>query len=169
MSTLSVNGAGLSAADKETMVPESERRRALMGSAVGSTIEWYDYFLYGTMSSIIFAKQFFPSDNALVSQMMALATFALAFLVRPLGGVIFSHIGDRVGRKKTLAMTLSMMGLSTVLMGLLPNYAQVGLAAPILLTLLRLMQGLALGGEWGGGVLLAVEYSPRKKLSLIHI
>ncbi|KAG1436887.1 hypothetical protein G6F57_020476 [Rhizopus arrhizus] len=134
-----------------------------MGSAVGSTIEWYDYFLYGTMSSIIFAKQFFPSDNALVSQMMALATFALAFLVRPLGGVIFSHIGDRIGRKKTLAMTLSMMGLSTVLMGLLPNYAQIGLAAPILLTLLRLMQGLALGGEWGGGVLLAVEYSPRTK------
>ncbi|OLU09151.1 MFS transporter [Achromobacter denitrificans] len=145
------------------MVPDSERRRALFGSAVGSTIEWYDYFLYGTMSSIIFAKQFFPSDNALVSQMLALATFALAFLIRPLGGVIFSHIGDRVGRKKTLAMTLSIMGLSTVLMGLLPNYAQIGLAAPILLTVLRLMQGLALGGEWGGGVLLAVEYSPRNK------
>lgn len=165
MSTLSVGGSNpsLAAADKETLVPDAERRRALMGSAVGSTIEWYDYFLYGTMSSIIFAKQFFPSDNALVSQMLALATFALAFLVRPLGGVIFSHIGDRIGRKKTLAMTLSMMGLSTVLMGLLPNYAQVGLAAPIMLTLLRLMQGLALGGEWGGGVLLAVEYSPRKK------
>ncbi|CAB3731653.1 MFS transporter [Achromobacter piechaudii] len=165
MSTLSVDSpnAGLTATDKETLVPDAERRRALMGSAVGSTIEWYDYFLYGTMSSIIFAKQFFPSDNALVSQMMALATFALAFLVRPLGGVIFSHIGDRIGRKKTLAMTLSMMGLSTVLMGMLPNYAQVGLAAPIMLTLLRLMQGLALGGEWGGGVLLAVEYSPRKK------
>lgn len=148
---------------KETLVPDAERRRALFGSAVGSTIEWYDYFLYGTMSSIIFAKQFFPSDNALVSQMLALATFALAFLIRPLGGVIFSHIGDRIGRKKTLAMTLSMMGLSTVLMGLLPNYAGIGLAAPILLTLLRLMQGLALGGEWGGGVLLAVEYSPRQK------
>ena len=152
-----------SMSSKETMVPDSERRRALFGSAVGSTIEWYDYFLYGTMSSIIFAKQFFPSDNALVSQMLALATFALAFLIRPLGGVIFSHIGDRVGRKKTLAMTLSIMGLSTVLMGLLPNYAQIGLAAPILLTVLRLMQGLALGGEWGGGVLLAVEYSPRNK------
>ena len=150
-------------ADKETMVPDAERKRALIGSAVGSTIEWYDYFLYGTMSSIIFAKQFFPSDNALVSQMLSLATFALAFLIRPIGGVIFSHIGDRIGRKKTLAMTLSMMGLSTVLMGLLPNYAQIGILAPILLTVLRLLQGLALGGEWGGGVLLAVEYSPRKK------
>lgn len=162
MSSTSFNAQDSMAA-KETMVPDSERRRALFGSAVGSTIEWYDYFLYGTMSSIIFAKQFFPSDNALVSQMLALATFALAFLIRPLGGVIFSHIGDRVGRKKTLAMTLSMMGLSTVLMGLLPNYAQIGMAAPILLTLLRLLQGLALGGEWGGGVLLAVEYSPRAK------
>jgi len=162
MSSTSLNALD-SMSSKETMVPDSERRRALFGSAVGSTIEWYDYFLYGTMSSIIFAKQFFPSDNALVSQMLALATFALAFLIRPLGGVIFSHIGDRVGRKKTLAMTLSIMGLSTVLMGLLPNYAQIGLAAPILLTVLRLMQGLALGGEWGGGVLLAVEYSPRNK------
>ena len=162
MSSTSLNALD-SMGSKETMVPDSERRRALFGSAVGSTIEWYDYFLYGTMSSIIFAKQFFPSDNALVSQMLALATFALAFLIRPLGGVIFSHIGDRVGRKKTLAMTLSIMGLSTVLMGLLPNYAQIGLAAPILLTVLRLMQGLALGGEWGGGVLLAVEYSPRNR------
>lgn len=163
MSSTSLNDLGTAAHDKETLVPDAERRRALLGSAVGSTIEWYDYFLYGTMSSIIFAKQFFPSDNALVSQMMALATFALAFLIRPIGGVIFSHIGDRIGRKKTLAMTLSMMGVSTVLMGLLPNYAQIGLLAPVLLTLLRLMQGLALGGEWGGGVLLAVEYSPRHK------
>ncbi|OZI48671.1 MFS transporter [Bordetella genomosp. 4] len=162
MSSISIDELS-KATQKETMVPAIERKRALIGSAVGSTIEWYDYFLYGTMSSIIFAKQFFPSDNALVSQMMSLATFALAFLIRPLGGVIFSHIGDRIGRKKTLAMTLSMMGLSTVFMGLLPNYAQIGLLAPILLIILRLLQGLALGGEWGGGVLLAVEYSPRQK------
>lgn len=162
MSSTSFNDR-VSFSEKEHLVPDAERRRALFGSAVGSTIEWYDYFLYGTMSSIIFAKQFFPSDNALVSQLLALATFALAFLIRPLGGVIFSHIGDRIGRKKTLAMTLSMMGVSTVLMGFLPNYAQIGLWAPILLTLLRLMQGLALGGEWGGGVLLAVEYSPRNR------
>ncbi|MCI1008119.1 MHS family MFS transporter [Pseudomonas oryzihabitans] len=155
--------AAAAAPSQECLVPASERRRALLGSAVGSTIEWYDYFLYGTMASIIFAKQFFPSDDPLVSQLLALAAFALAFLVRPLGGILFSHVGDRIGRKKTLAITLSLMGASTVLMGLLPNYAQIGIWAPILLTLLRLLQGLALGGEWGGGVLLAVEYSPRQR------
>ena len=159
----SAGHAGLTADIKETMVPDAERRRALLGSAVGSTIEWYDYFLYGTMASIIFAKQFFPSTDPLVSQLLALAAFALAFVIRPLGGVIFAHVGDRVGRKKTLAITLSMMGMSTVCMGLLPNYDQIGVWAPILLSVLRLMQGLALGGEWGGGVLLAVEYSPRHR------
>ena len=144
----------------EVSISDSDRRRALFGSAVGSTIEWYDYFLYGTMSSIVFAELFFPSTDALRSQLLALASFALAFLIRPLGGIFFSHVGDRIGRKKTLAITLSMMGLSTVLMGLIPTYSQIGVWAPITLTLLRLAQGFALGGEWGGGVLLAVEYSP---------
>lgn len=142
------------------------RRRALWGSAVGSTIEWYDYFLYGTMSGLIFGPLFFPSDNAAVSQMLSLATFALAFVIRPFGGVIFSHIGDRIGRKKTLVITLSLMGVSTVLMGLLPNYAAIGLAAPILLTVLRMLQGVALGGEWGGCLLLAVEYSEKNRRGL---
>ena len=142
------------------------RRRALWGSAVGSTIEWYDYFLYGTMSGLIFGPLFFPSDNAAVSQMLSLATFALAFVIRPFGGVIFSHIGDRIGRKKTLVITLSLMGVSTVLMGLLPTYAAIGLAAPILLTVLRMLQGVALGGEWGGGLLLAVEYSEKNRRGL---
>jgi MFS family permease len=142
------------------------RRRALWGSAVGSTIEWYDYFLYGTMSGLIFGPLFFPSDNAAVSQMLSLATFALAFVIRPFGGVIFSHIGDRIGRKKTLVITLSLMGVSTVLMGLLPTYAAIGLVAPILLTLLRMLQGVALGGEWGGGLLLAVEYSEKNRRGL---
>lgn len=148
---------------KDQIITDSERRKALMGSAVGSMIEWYDYFLYGTMSAIVFANLFFPSDNPVTSQLLALASFALAFLIRPLGGVIFAHIGDRIGRKKTLAMTLALMGLSTVCMGLLPTYYQIGIWAPILLTILRLIQGLALGGEWGGGVLLAVEYSPKEK------
>jgi MFS family permease len=142
------------------------RRRALWGSAVGSTIEWYDYFLYGTMSGLIFGPLFFPSDNAAVSQMLSLATFALAFVIRPFGGVIFSHIGDRIGRKKTLVITLSLMGVSTVLMGVLPTYAAIGLAAPILLTVLRVLQGVALGGEWGGGLLLAVEYSEKNRRGL---
>lgn len=152
------NGTG-----KETLVGDADRRRALLGSAVGSTIEWYDYFLYGTMSATVFGKLFFPSHNAVTSQLLALASFALAFLIRPIGGILFSHIGDRIGRKKTLAITLSMMGLSTVLIGLTPTYASVGVWSPVLLTLLRLLQGLALGGEWGGGLLLAVEYSPRDR------
>jgi MFS family permease len=144
-------------------VTKKDRSRALWGSAVGSTIEWYDYFLYGTMSGIVFGPLFFPSADGTVSQLLSLATFALAFLVRPLGGVIFSHIGDRIGRKQTLVVTLTLMGVATVAMGLLPTYAAIGVWAPILLTVLRLMQGLALGGEWGGGLLLAVEYSPKEK------
>ncbi len=147
----------------ESTISESDRRRALFGSAVGSTIEWYDYFLYGTMSSIVFAKLFFPSDDPVTSQLLALASFALAFLIRPIGGIVFAHVGDRVGRKKTLVITLSIMGLSTVLIGLTPTYDSIGIWAPILLTVLRLLQGLALGGEWGGGVLLAVEYSPANR------
>jgi metabolite-proton symporter len=148
---------------KDALISTSDRRRALMGSAVGSTIEWYDYFLYGTMSATVFGKLFFPSGDAVTSQLLALASFALAFLIRPIGGIVFSHIGDRIGRKKTLAMTLGIMGVSTVLIGLTPTYASIGLWAPVILTLLRLLQGLALGGEWGGGLLLAVEYSPAKR------
>lgn len=143
-------------------IDRSTRLRALGGSAIGSAVEWYDYFLYGTMASVVFGPLFFPSDNPMISTMLSLASFALAFLVRPIGGIIFSHIGDRIGRKKTLVMTLSLMGVSTAAMGLLPTHAQVGAAAGVILTVLRLIQGLALGGEWGGGVLLAVEYSPRK-------
>jgi len=145
------------------LVAPSDRRRALFGSAIGSTIEWYDYFLYGTMSAIVFGKLFFPASDPVTSQLLALASFALAFLIRPIGGIVFSHVGDRIGRKKTLVITLSMMGLSTVLIGLMPTYAAIGVWAPILLTVLRLVQGLALGGEWGGGLLLAIEYSPREK------
>lgn len=144
-------------------VSQQDRTRALWGSAIGSTIEWYDYFLYGTMSGLVFGPLFFPSDDPLVSQLLALASFALAFFIRPIGGVIFSHIGDRIGRKRTLVMTLTLMGLTTVAIGLVPTYATIGVAAPIILTLLRLLQGVALGGEWGGGLLLAVEYAPKGK------
>src|SRR6476620_2653207 len=144
-------------------IDKALRMRALGGSAVGSAVEWYDYFLYGTMAGIVFGPLFFPSDNPSVSLMLSFASFALAFLVRPIGGILFSHIGDRIGRKKTLVITLSIMGGSTVLMGFLPNYQTVGIWAPILLTLLRLFQGLSLGGEWGGGLLLAVEYAPKNK------
>ena len=150
------------ATDRSALISDGDRRRALFGSAIGSMIEWYDYFLYGTMSAIVFGKLFFPSSDALTSQLLALASFALAFLIRPIGGIVFSHVGDRIGRKKTLVVTLSLMGVSTMLIGLMPTYATIGIWAPILLTVLRLIQGLALGGEWGGGLLLAVEYSPRE-------
>jgi len=139
------------------------RTKALFASAIGSAIEWYDFFLYGTMAALVFQKLFFPNDDPYVSLMLSYASFGLAFLVRPIGGVLFSHIGDRIGRKKTLIITLSIMGGSTVLMGLLPDYQSVGILAPILLILLRLLQGLSLGGEWGGGLLLAVEYAPKNK------
>ncbi len=152
--------------EPSALVPASERRRALAGSAVGSAIEWYDFFLYGTMSALVFGPLFFQSDDPTLSTMLAMAAFALSFLIRPIGGILFSHMGDRIGRKKTLVVTLTLMGASTVLIGLLPTYAVVGIWAPIMLTLLRLVQGLALGGEWGGGLLLAVEYSPRKQRGL---
>lgn len=145
----------------QIVVSDEDRKRALWGSAVGSTIEWYDYFLYGTMSGLVFGPLFFPSNDPTVSQLLALASFALAFLIRPIGGILFSHVGDRIGRKKTLVVTLTLMGVSTVAMGLMPTYSAIGVAAPIILTVLRLLQGLALGGEWGGGLLLAVEYSPK--------
>src|SRR3954464_10872900 len=147
-------------------VDQSTRLRALFSSAIGGAVEWYDYFLYGTMAGIIFGPLFFPSSDPTVSLALSFTSFALAFLVRPIGGIVFSHIGDRVGRKKTLIATLSLMGGSTVLMGLLPTYASIGVWAPILLTALPLIQGLALGGEWGGGLLLAVEYAPRNKRGL---
>jgi metabolite-proton symporter len=147
-------------------VDQPTRLRALISSAIGSAVEWYDYFLYGTMAGIIFGPLFFPSSDPTVSLALSFASFALAFLVRPIGGIFFSHIGDRVGRKKTLIATLSLMGGSTVLMGLLPTYESIGVWAPVLLTALRLVQGLALGGEWGGGLLLAVEYAPRDRRGL---
>lgn len=115
------------------------------------------------MSAIVFGPLFFPSDNPVVEQLLALTSFALAFLIRPVGGILFSHMGDRIGRKKTLVVTLTLMGATTVGIGLVPTYAAIGIAAPIILTFLRLLQGLALGGEWGGGLLMAVEYSPSKK------
>ncbi|GAA1395092.1 MFS transporter [Luteococcus peritonei] len=138
-------------------------RRVLLGSLSGSAIEWYDFLLYGTVAPIIFAKQFFPQGDPFVQLMAAYFGQALTFLIRPLGGVFFAHIGDRVGRKKTLVMTLTIMGLGTVAIGLLPTYAQIGMAAPVLLYLFRIIQGLAIGGEWGGALLLAYEYAPRER------
>lgn len=137
--------------------------KALIASLIGSSIEWYDYFLYGTIAALIFSKLYFPSEDPVVGLMLAYTSFALPFFIRPLGGIIFSHIGDKIGRKKTLVMTLSLMGGATVLIGLLPTYEMIGIWAPILLIFLRLVQGLGIGGEWGGALLLATEYAPPKK------
>ncbi|MFC4354315.1 MFS transporter [Chryseomicrobium palamuruense] len=138
-------------------------RRVLIASLVGSSIEWFDYFLYGTMAALVFNQLFFVSEDPTVGLILAYASFALSFFIRPFGGVIFSHIGDRIGRKKTLVMTLSLMGAATFAMGLLPTYQAIGVAAPIILITLRLIQGLGIGGEWGGALLLATEYAPPER------
>ncbi|WP_230134523.1 MFS transporter [Peribacillus frigoritolerans] len=143
-----------------------QMRRILIASLVGSSIEWFDYFLYGTVSALVFNQLFFVNEDPTIGLLLSYASFALAFFIRPFGGVIFSHIGDRIGRKKTLVLTLSLMGVATFGMGLLPTYQAVGIWAPILLITLRLVQGLGIGGEWGGALLLAVEYAPAEKRGL---
>lgn len=137
--------------------------KVLTASLSGSTIEWFDFFLYATAAAFIFDKQFFPTDDPYLSQMLSYLTLALTFFIRPFGGIIFAHIGDRIGRKKTLVVTLSMMGGATVAIGLLPTFDQVGMLAPALLILCRIIQGLAIGGEWGGALLLAYEYAPKSR------
>lgn len=130
---------------------------AVVASTVGTTIEWYDFFLYGTAAALVFPKLFFPEVDPTTGLLLSFLTFSGGFLARPLGGVIFGHLGDRIGRKSTLVATLLLMGISTFLIGLLPTYAQAGVAAPILLSVLRVLQGIGVGGEWGGAVLLALE------------
>lgn len=133
---------------------------------MGSSIEWFDFFIYGSIAPLVFSKLFFPSTDPTVGILLAYASYGVPFFFRPLGGVLFSHLGDKVGRKTTLIMTLALMGGATVLMGVLPDYQAVGLAAPILLVVLRIFQGVALGGEWGGSMLLSVEYATRGKRGL---
>ncbi|HRL34305.1 MAG TPA: MFS transporter, partial [Neisseria sp.] len=145
------------------MITATVSKRVLWASLIGSSIEWFDYFLYGTVAALVFNQLFFPAEDPAVGTMLAFASFALSFFIRPFGGIIFSHIGDRIGRKKTLVLTLGLMGGATVLMGLLPTYQAIGIAAPILMVLLRLVQGLGIGGEWGGAMLLAVEYAPKER------
>ncbi|MFJ7511866.1 MFS transporter [Peribacillus simplex] len=145
---------------------KKQMRRILVASLVGSSIEWFDYFLYGTVAALVFNQLFFVNEDPTIGLLLSYASFALAFFIRPFGGVIFSHIGDRIGRKKTLVLTLSLMGVATFGMGLLPTYQAVGIWAPILLITLRLVQGLGIGGEWGGALLLAVEYAPAEKRGL---
>ena len=134
--------------------------RVALASLVGTTVEFYDFFIYGTAAALVFPRLFFPVQDETIGVLLSFATFGVGFLARPLGGVVFGHLGDRVGRRLVLVVTLVGMGVATALMGLLPVYAQVGLLAPTLLVLLRLLQGVAVGGEWGGAVLMAIEHAP---------
>jgi len=145
-----------------TTTPPGRRhvRRVALASAIGTMLEYYDFYLYGALSATIFGSLFFPSTDPAVGTLLALATFGVGFVARPLGGVVAGHFGDRVGRKAALIATLALMGVSTVGIGLLPTYETIGTAAPVLLVTLRLLQGLAHGGEWGGAAIMTVEHAP---------
>lgn len=140
-----------------------QRRRASIGSLIGTTIEWYEYYVYGATAALVFPHLFFPTHDRLVSLMLSFSSFALAFLIRPIGAAIFGHFGDRIGRKKTLIVSLIMTGMATFLIGFLPAYATIGLWAPLILVTLRLIQGFGVGGEWGGAALMSLEWGDQKK------
>lgn len=140
-----------------------KNKKVLIASLTGSAIEWFDYFLYGTAAALVFNKIFFPMVDPVIGLILSYLSFSLTFFIRPIGGVVFAHIGDRIGRKKTLVLTLSLMGGATVMIGLLPTYEMIGIWAPILLILMRIIQGMGIGGEWGGALLLAYEYAPEKR------
>lgn len=142
---------------------EQQARRAALGSFVGAVVDWYDFLLYGIVAALVFNGQFFPNVSPAAGTLAALATFGVGFLFRPLGGVVFGHFGDRLGRKRMLVLTVMLMGISTALIGVLPTYASIGVWAPILLVVLRALQGFAVGGEWGGAALMAVESAPRHR------
>jgi MHS family shikimate/dehydroshikimate transporter-like MFS transporter len=141
-------------------------RRVVAASFIGTTIEWYDFFLYGTAAALVFGDLFFPGSSPLIGTLSAFGTFAVGFAARPLGGVIFGHFGDRIGRKTMLVLSLMIMGLATFLIGCMPTHASIGIMAPVLLVLLRFAQGIGVGGEWGGAVLMAVESAPKGKRGL---
>ncbi|WP_369244563.1 MFS transporter [Streptomyces sp. R41] len=143
--------------------PPASLKRIVVASLIGTTIEWYDFFLYGSAAALVFNKLFFPDYDPLVGTLLSFLTYAVGFAARPLGALVFGHYGDRLGRKKLLVLSLLLMGGATFAIGLLPSYATIGVAAPVLLTVLRLVQGFALGGEWGGAVLLVSEHGDAKR------
>ncbi len=147
-----------------SFVPDTkEVQRVAFASAIGCVIEWYDFFLYGVVAGLVFNKLFFPNQDPFIGMLLAYATFAVGFVARPIGGILFGHFGDRLGRKGMLVLTLLIMGIATFLIGLLPTYASAGIWAPIFLLVLRVLQGLGIGGEWGGAVLMAIEYAPKER------
>ena len=152
--------------DAETPAVQRQRRRAGIASVAGTALEFYDFTIYGLAAALVFGKVFFPSADPAIATLSAFATFGVGFLARPVGGIIFGHIGDRYGRKNVLVITLIIMGGSTFLIGCIPSYASIGFAAPVLLVALRLLQGLAYGGEWAGAVLMSSEHASPKKRGL---
>jgi MFS transporter, MHS family, shikimate and dehydroshikimate transport protein len=157
--TIAIQPSDVAAVDRE----KSRARKAALGSFVGAVVDWYDFLLYGIIAAIIFNTGFFPKVSPAMGTLAAFGTFGVGFLFRPLGGVVFGHYGDRLGRKRMLVLTVMMMGLSTAMIGLLPTFATIGWWAPALLVTLRAIQGFAVGGEWGGAALMAVESAPGKK------
>ena len=153
----------MSPAEIASLKPVNTPRHILFASLVGTTIEYFDFYIFATAAVLVFPRLFFPSTDPVASTLASLATFALAFFARPIGSALFGHFGDRIGRKKTLVLALSTMGLSTFVIGALPSYHAIGIAAPTLLALCRIGQGIGLGGEWGGAILLAVENAPPNK------
>jgi metabolite-proton symporter len=143
-----------------------EARRVIIASLVGTSLEWYDFFLYASAAALVFGKLFFPTFEPLTATLLAFATYAVGFVARPLGGIVFGHFGDRVGRKGVLVVTLILMGGATFLIGLLPTHATIGVAAPVLLVSLRFLQGLGLGGEWGGAVVMSLEHGDPQRRGL---
>jgi metabolite-proton symporter len=152
-----------SSADSPPTTPASSLRRIVAASLIGTTIEWYDFFLYGSAAALVFNKLFFPDSDPLVGTLLSFLTYAVGFAARPIGALVFGHYGDRIGRKKLLVLSLLLMGGATFAIGLLPTHAAIGSLAPVLLTVLRLVQGFALGGEWGGAVLLVSEHGDAKR------
>ncbi|HEY5222038.1 MAG TPA: MFS transporter [Microbacteriaceae bacterium] len=141
-------------------------RLAVAASTIGSVLEYYDFFVYGTLSALVLGQLFFPTGNPAISGLLSLASFAVGFAARPIGGILLGHFGDRIGRKPLLLFTFMLTGAVTILVGLLPTYAQIGIMAPVLLVALRILQGIGIGGEWGGAALLAVEHAPEHKKGL---
>src|SRR5205085_1989744 len=145
---------GLSAGEHSAQL-----RRAVIASTVGTTIEWYDFFIYGTVTGLVFPKLYFPQSDPLVGTLQAFAVYAVGFIARPVGAAIFGHYGDRIGRKAALIATLMLMGIATFLVALVPTYEQIGIWGAVILTILRFVQGVGVGGEWGGSVLLSMEWA----------
>ncbi|GAA1881840.1 hypothetical protein GCM10009736_57210 [Actinomadura bangladeshensis] len=154
-------------AERRAQVRGTEARKAAAASVIGTSIEWYDFFLYNTAAAIVFKDVFFPESSDYAGTLSAFATYAVGFAARPIGAAIFGHWGDRLGRKATLIVTLVLMGVSSALIGVLPGTETIGWAAPVLLVLLRILQGIAVGGEWSGSVLLSMEWGDRRRRGLM--